>query len=145
MDKYLAIFKNKENESFFFKNMSTSFEFNEILSSIKDIISEENVIIEDYEYDLRSSKLLLCCLNINYDEKEYNNLINNNNLKDKITLLFLTDFKTDEKEYLTKKIFDFNGQLEFGEADNIDPEMNEAYLVFSNPFSAYKFIKSMKN
>ena len=127
------------------KHLSNLIKFNEILSSINDILSEENVIIEDYEYDLRSTKLLLCCLNINYDEKVYSNLINNNNLKDKLTLLFLTDFKTEETENLRGKIFDLNGILEFGETDNIDPEMNEAYCVFRDPITAYKFIKSIEN
>lgn len=130
-DKEEIIFVDKESEISLFLN-----------NFIKTLNIEEEELV-----DMTSSNLLLESLDKGYNIEYFKKIINEKNLSNKFTGLFLCGFNQNDDLSIIRLIEKYNGtynvQLNYDQMNR--EESNEIYAVFSNPLEAYECFGEIDN
>lgn len=112
--------KNENNLQIFLDNFVKTFQ------------SDEDLV------EMETTKIVIDSIDNNLKLSEFVELINNNNLKNKPTGLFLCDFNKNEDISIINIIENYEGLYNLYLNYNLDKEGNEIYAVFSNPTNCYK-------
>tara|TARA_B110000008_G_scaffold12294_2_gene11800 strand:- start:635 stop:1006 length:372 start_codon:yes stop_codon:yes gene_type:complete len=72
---------------------------------------------------------------------EFNSIIEEKHLQNKITGAFICDFQPGEVQKMIEVTETYNGRWETKLPNTNDPEDNEFYAVFSTPMDAYAFMR----
>jgi GH15 family glucan-1,4-alpha-glucosidase len=133
--------KNSDNEETIFtgKESQINLFLNNFIKTLN--IEEEDLV------DMTSSNLLLESLDKGYNIEYFKKIINEKNLDNKFTGLFLCGFNQNDDLSIIRLIEKYNGtynvQLNYDQMNR--EESNEIYAVFSNPLEAYECFGEIDN